>query len=405
MHVAFRSVWSHDTIGATVVPEGMPDAVPKRLLRGMLPLAVALAAMPGCLLPAIADAAPLTSMPATATPDRAAEWWLTALGVPRAWQATGVKPPGARVTVAVLSTGVDATHPDLAGVVTTGPDYSGSGAGPKDQFWGVEGTAVASLIAGHGHGPGDADGLAGLQGITGVAPGARILSLRVTLEYNDTRNAQPAITRHLSDAIAAGIRYAVAHGASVIALPLDPGTLGPILTGDPAAGGGSPRERAAVSDALAHGVVLIAPAGDNGASTGTVTYPAAYPGVLAVGATDQAGNLESYSNRGGFVGLTAPGSGLTVAAPGGGYITIKTTDMAAALTAGVAALIRAKYPRLSPVQVYQAIIHGSGSLSAIGAVQAAAAIAARLPRATPSPARPTASPLGPGRAASQPERE
>jgi hypothetical protein len=363
-----------------------------RLLRGMLPLAVALAAMPGCLLPALADAAPLTSMPAAATPDRAAEWWLTALGVPRAWRATSVKPPGARVTVAVLSTGVDATHPDLTGVVTTGPDYSGSRAGPKDQFWGIEGTAVASLIAGHGHGPADAGGLARLQGITGVAPGAKILSVRVTLEYNDSRNAQPAITRHLSDAIAAGIRYAVAHGASVIALPLDPGTLGPITTGDPAAGGGSPRERAAVSDALAHGVVLIAPAGDNGASTGTVTYPAAYPGVLAVGATDQAGNLEPYSNRGGFVGLTAPGSGLTVAAPGGGYITIKTTDMAAALTAGVAALIRAKYPRLSPAQVNQAITHGSGSLSAIGAVQAAAAIVARLPRASPSSAKPTASP-------------
>jgi hypothetical protein len=372
----------------------MPDAVSQRLLRGTLPLAMALAAIPGCLLPAIgsAQAAPLTSMPAAAAPGRAAEWWLTALGVPRAWRATGVKPPGAGVTVAVLSTGVDGTHPDLTGVVTAGPDYSGSGAGPKDQFWGVEGTAVASLIAGHGHGPGDAARLAGVQGITGVAPGAKILSLRVMLEYNDVRNGQPAITRHLSDAIAAGIRYAVAHGASVIALPLDPGTLGPVMTGDPVAAGGSPRERAAVSEALAHGVVLIAPAGDNGASTGSITYPASYPGVLAAGATDQAGDLELYSNRGAFVGLTAPGSGLTVAAPGGGYIAIKTTDMAAALTAGVAALIRAKYPRLSPAQVRQAITHGTGSLSAIGAVQAAAAIAAALPRVTPSPARDTASP-------------
>jgi Subtilase family len=373
----------------------MPDAVSKRLLRGMLPLAVALAATPGCLLPAVAGAAPLTSMPVAATPDRATEWWLTALGVPRAWQATGVKPPGAGVTVAVLSTGVDATHPDLTGVVTPGPDYSGSGAGPKDQFWGVEGTAVASLIAGHGHGRGDASGMAGLQGITGIAPGAKVLSLRVTLEYNDARNAEPAITRHLADAIAAGIRYAVAHGASVIALPLDPGTLGPVMTGDPVAAGGSPRERAAVSEALAHGVALIGPAGDNGASTGIITYPAAYPGVLAVGATDQAGNLELYSNRGAFVGLTAPGSGLTVAAPGGGYITIKTTDMAAALTAGVAALIRAKYPRLSSAQVNHAITHGSGSLNAAGAIQAAAAIAARLPRATPSSAKGTASPSAP----------
>src|SRR5207244_2705690 len=87
-----------------------------------------------------------------------------------------------------------------------------------------------------------------------------------------------------------------------------------------------------------------------------------------------------------FVGLSAPGSGLTVAAPGGGYITIKTTDMAAALTAGVAALIRAKYPRLSPAQVNQALTHGSGALSAIGAIQAAAATAARLPRPETAPA-------------------
>src|SRR5215468_163751 len=98
---------THDTIGATVVPEGMPEAVSKRLLRGMLPLAVALAATPGCLLPAVARAAPLTSMPAATTPDRASEWWLTALGVMRAWQATGPRRPGAGVTVAVLSTGVD----------------------------------------------------------------------------------------------------------------------------------------------------------------------------------------------------------------------------------------------------------------------------------------------------------
>jgi hypothetical protein len=359
----------------------------------MLPLATALAAVSGCMLSTIgsADAAPATSMPVAAAPDRAGEWWLTALGVPQAWKASGIRPPGAGVTVAVLSTGVDGTHPDLASDVITGPDYSKSGARPSDQFWGTEGTAVASLIAGHGHGPADRDGLAGTKGITGVAPGARILSLRVTLEYNDSRNGDAAITRHLSDSIAAGIRYAVAHGASVIALPLDPGTLGPVLTGDPAAGGGSQQERAAVSAALARGVVLIAPAGDNGASTGSTTYPAAYPGVLAVGATDTAGNLESYSNRNAYVSLTAPGSGLMVATPRGGYITIKTTDMSAALTAGVAALIRAKYPRLSPLQVNQAITHGSGSLSAIGALRAAAAVAAKLPQATPSTAQGVAS--------------
>ena len=80
---------------------------------------------------------------------------------------------------------------------------------------------MAGLIAGHGHGAG------GASGITGIAPRARILSVQVTLEYDDPLNSDAAITQRLPAAIAAGIRYAVGHGASVIALPLDPGTLGP----------------------------------------------------------------------------------------------------------------------------------------------------------------------------------
>jgi subtilisin family serine protease len=321
------------------------------------------------------------------TPTRAGEWWLSALGVPRAWQAAPGQ--GSGITVAVLSTGVDATQPDLAGDVTTGPDFSQSGRGSGGQFWGFEGTAVASLISGHGHGPG------GTAGVTGIAPRAKVLSLRVTLEYNDPLNADAAITSRLPDAIADGIRYAVGHGAKVIALPLDPGTLdastlGAGATGDPAAGG-SPAERAAVSYALAHNVVLVAPAGDNGASTGTVNYPAAYPGVVAVGATTRDGQLAPYTATRSYVALTAPGSGLTVAAPGGGYETLSSSDMSSALTAGVATLIRSRYPALTAAEVSQALAHGTvpapqatpgtghGALNAASAVAAAASIAATLP--------------------------
>jgi subtilisin family serine protease len=382
--------------------------VSPRLAGRIAPLATAATVMAGtvmsgCLL-VPASTASAASMPSTATPDRAAEWWLTALGVPQAWKATASARPGEGITVAILSTGVDPSHPDLNGSVTAGPDYSKSGASPGDPYWGVEGTAVASLIAGHGHGPG------GTQGITGVAPGAKILSLRVTLEYNDgARNANPAITRGLPGAIAAGIRYAVSHGASVIALPLDPGTLGSLMTGDPTAAGGSAAEQAAVKAALAANVVLVAPAGDNAASTGIVTYPAAYPGVIAVGATDAKGHLEPFSSTRPYVALTAPGGGLTVAAPGGRYDTIQTTDMSAALTAGVTALIRARYPRLSAAAVAKAIELGTvkevagtpkagtghGALNAARALTEAASIAATLP----SPA-PTAKPFQPYPAAS-----
>ncbi|HVT69439.1 MAG TPA: S8 family serine peptidase, partial [Trebonia sp.] len=315
-----------------------------RLLAVLAASAAAMAAVAGTAMPAAAEP-PASSQSVTA----AGEWWLAALQVPAAVRAAGTAGKG--VTVAVLSTGVDGSHPDLTGTVTTGPDFAKTGRRPGGSYWGAEGTAVASLIAGHGH------GRRGTEGITGVAPDARILSLQVSLEYDDPLNTAAAVTRGLPAAIAAGIRYAVGHGATVIALPLDPGTLAAAPAGDPAAGG-SAAERAAVSYALARNVVLVAPAGDNGAGGNAVSYPAAYPGVIAVGATTRSGQLAVFSSAHGYVALTAPGAGdtpdvpvsggmsadpaagLPVAAPDGGYQTLASTDMAAALTAGVAALIR-----------------------------------------------------------------
>jgi len=360
-----------------------------RLLRGTLPVLVALAIATGFALPA--NAAPLARAPRMSGPDLASQWWLTSLGVPQAWRAASAK--GAGVTVAVLSTGVSASQQDLSGAVLTGPDYAGSGRVAGGPFWGFEGTAVAGLIAGHGHGAG------GGSGSIGVAPRARILSVPVTLEYDDPLNSDAAITKRLPDAIAAGIRYAVTHGARVIALPLDPGTLGIATGGDPAAAGGSAAERSAVAYAVAHNVVLVAPAGDNGMGTGTVNYPAAYPGVLAVGATAKGGQLASFTNKGSYVALTAPGAGLTVAAPGGdGYGTLASTDMSAALAAGVAALIRSRFPGLTAAAVVQAMARGvtghaaagagHGGLDAAGALTAAATLVARQAppvTATPSP--------------------
>jgi Subtilase family len=374
-----------------------------RLLRGTLPALAPLAVAAAFALPA--NAMPLArAVQPDSGPSRGAQWWLASLRVPQAWQSAPAE--GAGVTVAVLSTGVDASNQDLSGAVQTGPDYTGSGRVPGGPYWGFEGTAVAGLIAGHGHGAG------GATGSTGVAPRARILSVRVTLEYDDPLNSDTSITRRLPDAIAAGIRYAVGHGARVIDLPLDPGTLGFAGGGDPAAAGGSPAERAAVGYAAAHDVVLVAPAGDNGAGPDTVNYPAAYPGVLAVGATTRGGQLAPFTNTGSYVALTAPGSGLTLAAPGGGYDNLASTDMSAALAAGVAALIRSRFPGLTAADVAQAMEQGltappggrpapgagHGALNAAGALAAAAAMAARqAPTATAKPAAPRP-------AASQPQR-
>ena len=280
---------------------------------------------------------------------QAQEWWLSGLHVTQAWRTT----EGAGITVAVLGTGVAAGHPDLAGSVSTGPDFTGSGRMAGGPFWGIDGTEVAAVIAGHGHGTG------GKAGILGIAPAAKILSIRVSLEYNDPLNSDPAITRRLPAAIAEGITYAVDHGARVIDLPLDPGTAGLTGQGDPAAAGGSPAEQAAVTYALRKNVVLVAPAGDDALGPGLVNYPAAYPGVLAVGAVARDGQLASFSSRHSYVSLTAPGVGLMAAVPPDDYAQISSTSASSGIVAGVAALILSRYPHLTVAQVSQALTGGT----------------------------------------------
>jgi subtilisin family serine protease len=418
------------------LPHTAPPARPARPAWRVLAVVPALTAALAFALPANAGQ--------TLTAARTDEWWLTALGVPGAWQAA--PQAGKGVTVAVLSTGVDATHPDLAGSVVTGPDFSKTGRVSGGPYWGAEGTAVASLIAGHGHGS------AAALGISGVAPHARILSVQVTQEYDDPHDGDAAIMRQLPDAIAMGIRYAVSHGATVIALPLDPGLLGVSAERGNAgavAAGGSAAERAAVSYALAHNVLLVAPAGDNGAAGDAVNYPAAYPGVIAVGATARDGQLSPFTSEQSYVTLTAPGSGvtrhspqwfgplttdpatgLTVAAPDDGYDSLASTDMAAALISGVAAVIRSSYPGLTGPQIIQALDRGAavpravpsaaagqraangadglagwghGTLNAAAALNAAKAIAAAHPASAPATAASAASATAsPRQAAGQP---
>jgi subtilisin family serine protease len=293
--------------------------------------------------------------PAHAAGPGSPEWWLTSLQVTQAWRQS----EGSGITVAVLGTGVDASYPGLSGAVRTGPDETGTsalGRAPGGPFWGGEGTAVAELIAGHGSGP----------GLTGVAPEAKILSVRVTLEFNDPLAADQGVSRRLPAAIAAGIRYAASHGARIIDLPLDPGTLGLTGHGDPAAAGGSTAERAAVRYALGKGIVLIAPAGDDRDGPGIVNYPAAYPGVIAVGAVDRSGQLAQFSSTRSAAKLTAPGVALTSAVPPDTAGTISSTSAASAIVAGVAALVRSRYPRLTVAQVTRALVASTGRASAAG---------------------------------------
>jgi subtilisin family serine protease len=312
----------------------------------------------------VAAWAALGSVPASADQVRQGEWWLGSNGL-HVTQAQQIS-QGEGVTIALLDTGVDATQPDIAGSVITGPDLTKSDEQPGGQFYGIHGTAMASLIVGHGHGPGDADG------ILGVAPAAKLLSIRVVLDAGDPLLADSSVVSGLPNAIAAGITYAVNNGAQVIDLPLDPGQsasnlvatptpapapgtpLTPAESAEQTAAGGSPTERAAVAYALSKGVVLVAPGGDNGAGTDAANFPADYRGVISVGAFDSNFIKAPFSSHRPYVTLTAAGSGMTAAIPTG-YTTVSSTSAASAIVTGIAALIKSQYPELTPAQVTQAL--------------------------------------------------
>ena len=324
------------------------------------------------------------STSAAANSVRSQEWWLQALHVTQAWHSTRA----GGVTIAVLDTGVYPDQADLRGAVTTGLDYTHSGRARGDQLWGIHGTAIASLIAGRGHGPN-----AG-AGIMGVAPAASILSVRVTLEPSDPLLADARVAAGLPAAIAHGIRYAVNHHAMVIDLPLDPVT----VPGSPGVGGSS-AERAAVAYALAHHVVLVAPAGDESAGADPVNFPASYKGVISVGAFDSQFNKASFSSHQPYVTLTAAGVGVIAASGPTGYAQLNSTAAASAVVTGIAALIRAQFPALSPAQVTKALTEsarfkhpggqldgsGAGTVDAAGALAAAARMVEAVPSAGSSP--------------------
>jgi len=312
------------------------------------------------------------------------QWVLDMMDIPAAWQQTG----GAGVTVAVIDSGVDPYVSDLAGSVITGPDLSGVSTSSSNPNWGVHGTWMASLIAGHGH-----DG--GGSGVIGIAPQSRILSIRVIPDRTDphygayTREQESTIQKSL----AGGIDYAVRHGAKVISMSI---------------GYGAPSAavEAALLNANARGVVVIASAGNSGGPSDAdyggmapVSFPAEYPGVISVGAVDDNGDVASFSSDNLSVQLAAPGVSVPAQGRDGQYWWVSGTSPACALVAGVAALIKSRYPGLAPDLVVSALItttsgrprdgydneEGFGIVNAAAALAKAGQLAAHRPSVTSVP--------------------
>ncbi|MEU9123701.1 type VII secretion-associated serine protease mycosin [Streptomyces sp. NPDC048506] len=279
---------------------------------------------------ASAALAVLPAVPARADAIRAQEWGLQAVHAQQAWRTT----KGAGVTVAVLDTGVDANHPDLEGQVLAEKDLVGFGAGPGDAAWARHGTGMASVIAGHGHGAGNQDG------VLGIAPEAKILPVRVILEDNDAQRERARTEK--AGALADGIRWAADHGADVISMSLgdDSETAHP-----------EPREDAAIQYALSKGIPVVASAGNGGDKGNHVSYPAAYPGVIAATAVDHLGERAHFSTRHWYATVSAPGDDILMAGNGDGYLSGWGTSPAAAFVSGAIALIRSVHPDLSPTQI------------------------------------------------------
>ncbi|MET7966920.1 type VII secretion-associated serine protease mycosin [Micromonospora sp. NPDC005305] len=317
--------------------QGVPTAPPRRLAgRALLAAVAAVAAVAGPLAPpAPATAAPEAARLAPvdeftgADPTRDGQWQLAALRAQAAWQTS----TGRGVIVAVVDSGVDASHPDLAGQVLSGVDLVSGGVDGPDPVG--HGTTVAGLIAGRR----DDD-----RGAVGLAPDAKILPVRVLDQENRYDDA---------GTVADGVRWAVDHGARVINLSL---------------GGSDTSESlaAAIDYAFARNVVVVACTGNLATSKGRdVWYPAREPGVLAVTGLDGNDNLWSGSITGHETVLSAPATAINGARPGG-YWLVQGTSFAAPLVAATAALVRARYPQMSAADVVNRIITTARDLGPTG---------------------------------------
>ncbi|MFD9571748.1 type VII secretion-associated serine protease mycosin [Streptomyces sp. NPDC059982] len=248
-------------------------------------------------------------------------WALQRLMLDALWARTR----GKGVRVAVIDTGVDRANPQLSGALDTGAgrDFLDAKGGDGTNDTVGHGTKVAGLIAAR---PQEGTGFVGL------APEATVIPIR----QNDGQGNGKAAT------LAQAIDHAVAKGAQVINISQD--TDAPLTPDSELA--------KAVQRALDAKVVVVASAGNDGLSGQKHrTYPAAFPGVLAVASSDRNNERAAFSQPGDFIGVAAPGVDMVSTVPGFGQCVDNGTSFSAPYVAGVAALLRAEHPQWTPQEV------------------------------------------------------
>lgn len=313
------------------------------------------------------------------------QYWLAESGITKAWEVS----KGAGVKVAVIDSGVDAQHPDLKGAVAGGYDASGSGQPNGQKGVGSKtehGTLVATMLAGRGHQPAKASaspspsrrpGALPPDGIVGVAPEAQILAVSTWLGSTNPSGKSD------QDQIPEAVRWAVDNGARVINISLGSTTPQWPQSWD-----------AAFLYAEQKDVVIVAAAGNRVGGNIQVGAPATIPGVLTVAGLDRKGTASvDASSQGISIGVAAPAENLLGGVPGGSYAEWAGTSGSTPIVAGVAALIRSKWPDMSAEQVVNRIVStakdagapGKDPLYGFGVLNAEAALKADVPEAAANP--------------------
>lgn len=252
---------------------------------------------------------------------------------------------GMNVTIAVIDSGIDLKHPELANSVADSFDALGSKEGPH-----VHGTGIAGAIVAHGR-------------LMGSAPESRLLAIRAFSGVSGGAQSTSYV-------ILKALDYAAEHGAQIVNMSF--------------AGPKDPMIERGIAATAARGILLVAAAGNGGAKSPPL-YPAANPNVIAVSGTDAQERLFTASNRGNYIAIAAPGADIFLPAPDEKYQMTSGTSFSAAYVSGIAALVMERNPALSLNEIRAVLtrtardlgapgrddLFGAGEADAFGAVTAA----------------------------------